>query len=238
MNILIVEDEYNLADMIRDFFVGEGDSADICTDGILGFTKAASDEYDAIILDVMLPGMDGFEILKRLRKDAHKVPVLMLTAKSSLEDKLEGLSGGAQDYLTKPFEIEELYVRVKLLGSKGSFKENEKGTKDDRASSNILRYGNTVLDGASRDLSCVISGKKILLPAKEYSLAELFMRNPGQILSKEQITEHIWGYESNAEYNHEEVYISFLRKKLKFIGADVAIETVRGAGYRLICEKE
>ncbi len=232
MNILIIEDEFHLADMIRDFFISKGDSIQVCTDGIKGYRCASEEEFDAVILDVMLPGMDGFSILTKLRKKNNSVPVLMLTARSSLDDKLSGLNGGAQDYLTKPFEIEELYARVKLIG-----KKNNTSLKTDEHNlelSGMLSYGNVKLNCASRDLSCEISNKKVLLPAKEYSLMELFLQNPGNILSKEQITEHIWGYDSEVEYNHEEVYISFLRKKLKFIEADIVIDTVRGVGYRLI----
>ncbi len=230
MNVLIIEDEFKLADMIRDYFVTQGDAAEICTDGLSGYKRASLDNFDALILDVMLPEMDGFEVLKKLRKDGIKVPVLMLTARSSLNDKLEGFNEGAQDYLTKPFEIEELYARIKVLGMKNS----AASSCENYEQSSLLSYGNISLNCASRDLSNTDSGKKVLLPTKEYQMMELFLKNPSQILSKEQITERIWGYESEAEYNHEEVYISFLRKKLKFIDSDVAIDTVRGAGYRLL----
>ncbi len=233
MNILIIEDEFHLADMIRDFFVSKGDSVQVCTDGAEGYKLASDSDFDAVILDVMLPGMDGFSILSNLRNNRNKIPILMLTARSSLDDKLLGLGGGAQDYLTKPFEIEELYARVRLLGIKNNTTLNPTESISDSAQG-LLSYGSVHLNCASRDLNCETSGKKVLLPAKEYSLMELFLQNPGNILSKEQITAHIWGYDSEAEYNHEEVYISFLRKKLKYIEADISIDTVRGAGYRLI----
>lgn len=231
MKILIIDDEFNMADMVKDFFLSKGDTAVVCTDGISGYSKAASEKFDAIVLDVMLPGMDGFEILKKLREKGNLTPVLMLTARSALEDKLDGFSKGAQDYLTKPFEIEELYARIRVLGMKAM--GGDKAYVSNEKASNSMAFGGTSLSALSRDLSCSATGKKVLLPTKEYLLMELFLNNKEQILSKEQITEHIWGYESDAEYNHEEVYISFLRKKLKFIGSDLMIETIRGAGYRL-----
>lgn len=227
MKILIIEDEFHLADMVRDYFLSMGDAVEICSDGENGYQRASSENFDAIILDVMLPKMDGFTLLSKLRSENNEIPVLMLTARSALEDKLKGFGDGAQDYLTKPFEIEELYARVRILGKKAVATDRE----SDKES---LVCGNTQLNSASRDLICLSSGKKVLLPAKEYKLMELFLSNHGNILSKEQITDHIWGYDSDAEYNHEEVYISFLRKKLKFIEADVSIETVRGVGYKLV----
>ncbi len=230
MHILIIEDEYHLADMIRDFLKARGDLAEICTDGEKGCRQALAEDYEAILLDVMLPGMDGFEILRKLRQEGKDTPVLMLTARSALEDKLKGFGEGAQDYLTKPFEMEELYARIHILSGKGMGGQQASRSED-------LAAGNTRLDPGSRDLVCQSSGKRVLLPAKEYKLMELFLQNRGNVLSKEQITEHIWGYDSDAEYNHEEVYISFLRKKLKFIEADVSIETLRGMGYKLV-EKE
>ncbi len=230
MKVLIIEDEFKLADMIRDFFVSQGDAAEICTDGLSGYKRASLENFDALILDVMLPEMDGFEVLKKLRDEGKDIPTLMLTARSSLNDKLEGFNSGAKDYLTKPFEMEELYVRIKILGGKNA----AIGKTDSPEQNSLLSYGNINLNCASRDLSNTETGKKVLLPAKEYLLMELLLKNPAIILSKEQITEHIWGYESEAEYNHEEVYISFLRKKLKFIDSDIVIDTVRGAGYRLL----
>lgn len=224
--ILIIEDEFNLADMIKDWFEEKGVSVEIRTDGNEGYACALSGDFDAIILDVMLPGMDGFSILKMLKANNVETPVLMLTARSELRDKLKGFKDGACDYLTKPFAIEELDARVNVMLMR--YGADRRGTKSDE---NHLEYEDLILDVGGHILRC--KEKRIQLSQKEAKLMEYFMKNHNQVLSKEQITIAIWGADCDAEYNHEEVYISFLRKKLKYLGTDVRIETVRGAGYYL-----
>ena len=207
--ILIIEDEIRLADVLYDWFHSKNFQVTVCHDGISGYETALKNSYDAIISDVMLPGIDGFSIVKNLRSMKVRTPVIMLTARVELQDKLQGFDAGAEDYLTKPFEIEELDARV--TGERPDF----------------------VLEKNSRILKNSVGNKKVKLSGKEYTLLSYFVENYNQILSKEQITVRIWGYDTDVEYNNEEVYISFLRKKLKFIETDTVIETVRGVGYRL-----
>ena len=195
--ILIIEDEIRLADVLYDWFYNKNFQVTVCHDGISGYETALRNSYDAIISDVMLPGIDGFSIVKKLRGMKVWTPIIMLTARVELQDKLQGFDAGAEDYLTKPFEMEKLDARVKVLLRKN------------------------------------VGNKKVKLSGKEYALLSYFVKNYDQVLSKEQITVRIWGYDTDVEYNNEEVYISFLRKKLKFIETDMVIETVRGVGYRL-----
>ncbi len=238
--LLIIEDEFRLADMLKDYFTAEGMEVQVCTDGALGCRTAVTERFDTIILDVMLPGMDGFEILRTLRQKRVQTPVLMLTARGELSDKLNGLTNGADDYLTKPFSVAELRARVQLLMEKSVLLRRVKEERDAQKVEEIPSkeqegtcYLDLLLDSQRRYLCSRTSGREIRLPAKEYSLMEYLLQYPGQILSKEQITVRIWGYESDASYNNEEVYISFLRKKLKYLDSEAEIATVRGAGYRL-----
>jgi len=224
MKILIIEDEFKLADMIKDNFNMQGDEVHIATDGLSGYAEAKSCKYDVIILDVMLPYMDGYDILKNIRSENINTPVIMLTAKNKLEDKLKGFELGALDYLTKPFDMPELEARVRILSGKIRATEDK----------NKLSVGDLVLDITGYELFCQNSGKSMVISAKEFSLLELFMENANHVLTKEIITEKIWGYEYEAEYNHEEVYISFLRKKLKAIESECKIETIRGVGYKFV----
>ena len=184
-----------------------------------------------IIEDVMLPGMDGFSIVKKLRGMKVWTLIIMLTARVELKDKLQGFDAGAEDYLTKPFEIEELDARVKVL-----LRKNEKGTEV--TAEETRKKPDFVLEKNSHILKDSVGNKKVKLSGKEYTLLSYFVENYDQILSKEQITVRIWGYDTDVEYNNEEVYISFLRKKLKFIETDTVIETVRGVGYRLRGKKD
>lgn len=230
MKLLIVEDEYRIARLIADWFASKGIQADIVSDGRSGY-KAAMDGqagYDLMILDVMLPQMDGFEVLRRLRAEGCHLPVLMLTARTELEDRLAGFDAGAQDYLAKPFDLRELEARVSVLTQKGVAGRAGSAVKKDE-----LTYKNLILNMNEHTLKSGSDGREVRLPQKEYSLMEYFMKNPNQILSKEQITVRIWGYDCDASYNHEEVYISFLRKKMKFLKSEAAIVTIRGAGYAL-----
>jgi len=226
MKILIIEDEYNLADAISSMLKKEKYLVTITTDGNEGLDEALSDIYDLIILDVMLPGLDGFEILKEIRKEEIKSKVLMLTAKSNIEDKLIGLNNGADDYLTKPFHMDELLARVNIQ------------LRKDRVKDNNLTMGDIKLDINSLNLININTKETINIIGKEFQLLEMFMSNPNQILDKEQVFSKIWGYESEVELNTLEAYISFLRKKLKLINSKVTIKAVRNVGYKLEVENE
>jgi DNA-binding response OmpR family regulator len=226
MRILIIEDEYNLADMIRDYLKKENYIIDIALDGEEGLYKAEVENYDILILDVMLPKLNGFEVLRRLRENNHKLAVLMLTAKSELEDKLFGLDSGADDYMTKPFEMKELLARVRVLARRNGKQDIEK-----------TGFADLKLEPTQCKLICQSTNQDILLGSKEYMLLEYLMLNGNCIISKEQISNKIWGYESDVEYNSVEVYISFLRKKISFLNSIVKIKTLRGLGYCLETEK-
>ena len=222
MRVLLVEDDRRLSAAVCRLLEKERITADAVYDGKDGLDWALSSEYDAIILDVMLPGMDGFSVLRALRKEKVSSPVMMLTARAELEDRLTGLDSGADYYLSKPFESAELISCLHAITRRGS-----------RAPIMDLSYGNTVLDQKEGRLKNRESGAAVKLGAKEYQLMELFLRNPGQILAKETLQERVWGLESEAEYNNLEVYVSFLRKKLSFIGSDARIKVTRGIGYSL-----
>ena len=225
MKILIVEDEYSLADAMAEALNKEGFETMIKTNGESGEDEALTNIYDLIILDVMLPKKNGFDILKELHKNKINAPIIMVTAKSELEDKLKGLENGADDYITKPFHIQELIARVKLSVKRSN-------NIDDTS---ILKFEDIKLDINSGVLSK--DSKKIQLNGKELDLMELLMINKNQVLSREVIAEKIWGLLSDAEYNNVEVYISFLRKKLKLLKADIKINTIRGIGYKLEVEQ-
>ena len=222
MRVLLVEDDKKLSAAICRLLEKERITADAVYDGNDGLDWALSSEYDAIILDVMLPGMDGFAVLRKLRKEKVSTPVMMLTARTELEDRLTGLDSGADYYLGKPFESAELISCLHAITRRGT-----------RAPIMELSYGNIALDPKDGKLKNRESGAAVKLGAKEYQLMELFLRNPGQILEKETIHERVWGLESDAEYNNLEVYVSFLRKKLGFLGADIRIRVTRGVGYSL-----
>ena len=220
MDILVVEDEKRLAQALQQILTEAGYRADAVYDGRTGYEYAKSDYYDAIILDVMLPLMDGFEVVNKLRHDGISTPVLMLTARSQLVDKVTGLDSGADEYMTKPFEPEELLARLRALTRrKGEVILDE------------LSFGNLTLDLNTRNLSS--GGKSVRLSAREFEVLKLLMINPKQAISKDQILAKVWGVESDVVDNSVEAYVSFLRKKLKFLKADVAINTIRMVGYRM-----
>ena len=227
MRLLIVEDEQRLADTLRQLLHRQGYTADVCYDGVSGLDNALSGIYDLLILDVMLPGMNGFQIAQKLRAANVAAPVLMLTAKSSLEDRVHGLDSGADYYLTKPFEPEELLacVRTLLRRSGGQLQEDT-----------TLTWGDLSLDRATFSLSC--DGREVRLSRREYDLMELLMRNGSQVVTKEQLLVKVWGYDSQAEDNNVEVYISFLRRKLAHLRSTVKIKTLRMLGYCLTQEEE
>ena len=223
MRILIVEDEFKLADVVAARLKKENYEVDISTDGEDGLYNAESGIYDLIILDVMLPKMNGFEILREIREEHIESKVIMLTAKSMLEDKLEGLTGGANDYVTKPFHIDELVARVNVQ------------LRRDVASKQLdtVEFGDLQLNIKASKLICTASGEEIGVVNKEFQLLEYFMTNPNQILSKEQIYDKVWGYDNEIESNNLEAYLSFIRRKLKAIESTVNIKAVRGMGYRM-----
>ena len=228
MRVLIIEDEYNLADVISESLKKEKYQVDIRTDGEEGYFDALTGIYDLIILDVMLPHMNGFDILKGLREETMESKVIMLTAKSELSDKLNGFSKGANDYLAKPFHIEELLARVNA-----QLKNQVNTLKKD-----ILEYGDLSLDINKSAITCATSNQSIELVCKEFQLIEYFMKNNEQILSREQIYDKVWGMENEIESNNLEAYLSFIRKKLKLIGCNVAIKVNRGLGYKLEVQNE
>ncbi len=214
MRILVVEDEHRIAEAIRKGLEQERYAVDLAYTGTDGYDLAASEEYDLIILDLMLSGMDGLVVCKKLRDDDIHTPVLILTAKTQVRDKVVGLDSGADDYLAKPFAFEELLARIRAL-----LRRPQKGV------SNTLSVGDLTLDTTNYEVK---NGKKLItLSSKEFSLLEYMMRHPKQILSKEQIINHVWDYESDILPNTVEVYVKKLRTK------EIPIVTKRGFGYRL-----
>lgn len=221
MRILVVEDEKRLCEALVQLLKKQNYAVDYDNDGESGLDDALSGIYDVIILDVMLPKLDGISILKEIRREKMDVPVIMLTAKGGIHDKVTGLDAGADDYLPKPFNTEELLARVRALGRRrGGIVETS-----------ALSFGNTSYDAQNLKLCC--GAEDITLTRKEGELLEYLMINKNIITSKEQIIEKLWGFDSEAEANHVEVYVSFLRKKLKRINADIQITAVRGVGYKL-----
>ena len=223
MRILIVEDEFNLADVISSRLKKEKYAVDIFCDGEEGLESALTNIYDLIILDVMLPKINGFEILNKIREKNIKSKVIMLTARTQLEDKLTGLNTGANDYVTKPFHIDELVARVNV-----QLRNNDKEIPKD-----YIETGDLRLNIKTTNLLCTKTNESIDIVCKEFLLLEYFMRNPGQTLSRENIYEKVWGFESDAESNNLEAYLSFVRKKIKVIGSNVQIKAIRGLGYKL-----
>ena len=223
MRILIGEDEFNLADAISNRLKKENYIIDIFTDGEVGLDNALTNIYDLIILDVMLPKINGFEILKQLKENNIESKVIMLTAKSLLEDKLNGFEKGANDYITKPFHIEELVARVNV-----QLRKNNNLLKKD-----FIEVADLQLNTKTSILTCINTNENISIICKEFLLLEYFMNNPNHIISREKIYEKVWGFENDAESNNLEAYISFIRKKLKIIGSKVSIKAVRGLGYKL-----
>ena len=219
MKILVVEDEKLLADSLKSLLEKNGFEVDTAYDGETGEEYAELGVYDLLILDVMMPGLNGYQVARRVRSKRLATPILMLTAKSGLEDRIEGLNSGADYYLTKPFNSRELLACINAL------------LRRQGAQVDVLQCGNTTLDLASSTLSC--DGKEIRLSAREFDVMRLLMNAGSQNLSKEAILSRVWGLESNAVENHVEVYVGFLRKKLRSIGSNVRIEAVRRLGYHL-----
>jgi two-component system OmpR family response regulator len=220
VRVLIVEDEVKMAALIRRGLSEEGISADVAIRGEDALWMAGSTDYDAIVMDVMLPGIDGFETCRRLRAEGAWAAVLMLTARDSVEDRVAGLDGGADDYLTKPFSFAELLARLRALARRGAVERPS-----------VLTAGDLGLDPASRR---VWRGETdIALSAKEFALLETFLRRPGEVLDRLTLLEHAWDYEYENRSNVIDVYVRYLREKLDRPFGLRSIETVRGAGYRL-----
>lgn len=224
MRILIVEDEKEIADGISRILEKAKFQVDCVYDGIDGLDFILSEIYDLVLLDVMLPGMNGFDIVKKVRSQGIYIPIIMLTAKSQVEDKISGLDKGADDYITKPFDAGELLARINAR------LRSQKDIRDGRVSAFDI-----VLDPSTYMLQK--EEKSVKLSKTEYQLLEYFMMNKNIILPKDMIFSKVWGYDDDTEYNNIEVYVSFLRKKLKFVNAAASIETKKGIGY-LLCEKE
>ena len=221
MRVLLAEDEKRMAAAIVALLKQEKYDVDHMTDGASALLALESNMYDIAILDVMMPKMSGFEVSRKARSKGITIPILMLTAKSQLDDKVEGLDNGADDYLTKPFQTAELLARLRALGRSSSFQEN------------ALRFGDLSLDATTAILTCETSGQNVRLSEKELRILEYMIGNHGHIMTRDQLAIKIWGFESDAEYNNVEVYMSFTRKKLAFIGSTVEIKAVRGLGYEL-----
>lgn len=224
MRLLLVEDEKKMAQALCEILRLENYEVDWCADGISGMDAVESGVYDLIVLDVMLPGRSGYEITRHARRAGIKTPILMLTAKGELDDKVTGLDSGADDYLTKPFMTKELLARLRALSRRNI------NTPD-----GMLTFGDISLDTNTLTLSCAATGQSVRLGEKEYRILEYLIANQGQILTREQLAVKIWGFESDAEYNNVEVYMSFTRRKLTYVGAKVGIKAVRGVGYELRC---
>lgn len=222
MRLLVIEDEHKIANSIKQGLEQEGFIVDVAYTGTTGYDLASTENFDLIILDLMLPEINGIEICSRLRKENNQTPILMLTAKSDLEDKIEGLTKGADDYLTKPFAFVELLARIKALLRRPTTIVSE-----------ILKCGNLELN--TRNFEVTRNKQKIELSKKEYVLLEYLMRNKNRVLSKENIAEHVWSYDSDILINTVEVYIRYLRNKIDkpFKEEPSLIKTIRGFGYKL-----
>ncbi len=221
MRILIVEDELHLAEALTQILKKQNYSVDAVHDGSAGLDYAMSGIYDLILLDIMMPELDGISVLKKLRSEGNATPVIMLTAKGELPDKVAGLDYGADDYIAKPFASEELLARMRAaLRRKGEVMPED-----------ALKLGDVELNTSMLKLS--VKGKELKLNLKESELLELLITRKQAVTSKELIIEKLWGFDSEAEYNNVEVYISFLRKKLSFLGSSVRITTIRSVGYVL-----
>jgi len=226
MRLLMVEDEKYMADAIAQVLKKNNYSVDLVYNGEDGLDYGLSGIYDIIILDIMLPKMDGISVLKKLRKNGIETPVILLTARGEVEDKVHGLDSGADDYLAKPFHIDELLARLRALGRR----------KTELINDGILKYEDIRLNPHVLQLEC--GSKRTVLTLKESQLLELLIKRNGMIVSKENIIEKLWGYDTDAEDNHVEIHMSLLRKKLAQLNSGVYIHTIRGAGYVLKTVKD
>ena len=225
MKILVVEDDKKFGSLLRKGLEAQGFVVDFSDDGDEGFTLATTRSYDAVVLDIMLPGRDGLSILRNLRERQLTVPVILCTARSALNERLDGLNLGADDYLTKPFYIEELVARLHALIRRASGQQK-----------NLLQYGNITVNLLTREVTC--GAKPVDLTAREFALLTYLMRSPGRIFTRTQICEHVWNYHFDPGTNLVDVYVQHLRKKLAGDSGKPVIETVRSVGYRIPEEEE
>ena len=223
MKILVIEDEKLLADSLRTMLEAKGFEVETAYDGETGAEFAELGIYDLLILDVMMPKLNGYQLARQVRAKRCTTPILMLTAKSQLDDKVEGLDSGADDYLTKPFLTKELLARLRALGRRNL-----------PTSDGSFTFGDLSLDVRSSVLKCE-NGQSVRLGEKELRILEYLIANQSQVLTREQIALKIWGYESDSEYNNVEVYLSFVRKKLAYVESRCEIKALRGIGYELRC---
>lgn len=219
MHILFVEDEAKIANFVNAGLREHGFVVDYCDRGDEGYNRALDNEYDAVVLDIMLPGKDGLAILKSLRRAKKNVPVILLTARNELDDRLEGLNLGADDYIAKPFFVEELVARIHAVVRRSNGERQ-----------NILSAGSLKLDCMKREVTCDL--QVVELTAREFNLLEYLMRSPGRVFTRTQILEHVWGYDFNPTTNVVDVCVQRIRKKLDPIGGSPWLESVRGVGYR------
>ncbi|MEH2157654.1 response regulator transcription factor [Nostoc sp.] len=219
MNVLFVEDEAKIANFVRAGLKEQGFVVDYCDNGDDGYLRALDNEYDVIILDIMMPGKDGLSILKLLRRQGRNAPVILLTARNELDDRLQGLNLGADDYIAKPFFVEELAARIHAVVRR---------SVSDRQ--NLLAVGAIKLDRITREVTC--DRQAIELTSREFNLLEYLMRSPGRVFTRTQILEHVWGYDFNPNTNVVDVCIQRIRKKIDPINEAVWIESIRGVGYR------
>ncbi|MEH2425083.1 MAG: response regulator transcription factor [Nostoc sp.] len=219
MNVLFVEDEVKIANFVRAGLKEQGFVVDYCDNGDEGYLRALDNEYDVIVLDIMVPGKDGLSILKLLRRQGRNAPVILLTARNELDDRLSGLNLGADDYIAKPFFVEELAARIHAVVRR-SVSERQ----------NLLCVGPLKLDRITREVTC--NHQAIELTSREFNLLEYLMRSPGRVFTRTQILEHVWGYDFNPNTNVVDVCIQRIRKKIDPIDQAVWIESIRGVGYR------
>ena len=221
MNLLLVEDEIQLSDALSQILTNNNYNVEAVFDGEDGLNYGLTGIYDIIVLDIMLPKLNGIDVLKNLRQNKISTPIILLTAKNSIEDKIVGLDSGADDYLPKPFSPEELLARLRAITRRNGNFINE----------NILEYQDIILNLSSYEISC--KDNSIILTSKEFDIIKYFIQRPKIIVNKDDLISKIWGFDSDVEYNNVEVYISFLRKKLAYINSSVKITTIRKVGYRL-----
>ena len=220
MRLLLAEDEKELSDALVTVLKHNNYSVDAVYNGEDALDYRNADNYDGAILDIMMPKMDGITVLKNVRASGNHIPIIMLTAKSEIDDRVTGLDSGADDYLTKPFSMKELLARIRAMTR-----------RQEKTTDTVLSFGDITLDRATYQLSC--GGQTIRLASREYHLLEMLMVSPGQVISVDQFMDKIWGYDSDAELNVVWVYISYLRKKLNGLGSKVSIKATRGLGYSL-----
>ncbi len=220
MRVLLIEDDVTIARLLKEGLEDESYAVDVANDGSEGYRTAAADKYDVIILDIMLPGMNGYEVCRTLRNDGDKTPILMLTARDTERDIVEGLDTGADDYLAKPFSFDVLLARIRALLRRPNEKLEE-----------ILQVGDLKLDPSSKKVTR--ASQEINLTAKEYGVLEYLMRNKGKVLSKEQIISHVWDFDADVLPNNVELFIMFLRRKIDKPFKSKLIHTVSGFGYKL-----